>query len=1205
MTCASTFQGKNNLLEWQAGRRTMKGIEALLAPLDTELRPPFADNIFRTTVNEIKLAALKQIAQAMIHQHDRAIDVLRTRFKSMRGVEDIQSQLEPALTKAERSIKRPNKDTIPQTRSLIDQLAKALDSNRVETHHPSGLHATTSGLDPVRTSEQTEESRPGTTSPATANVAPERTIFQTESVHGKTTGTAERTELGAYSDTASTIDTPPATAAAERTESQPPESKRRRYITTKTDQAPDQNPLSLKEEAQHMSIPLPPMATVQGGMRAITAEPHDPTKFIPAGEAYKVLSSMNLLGDRQQRPDFTPQSRAPLFSPTTGIRTLGGATDVLALEHPNPLVHEGCTYATGRHAIEWEKCSLALGMKAQDINALFRDTPDSTQLMTAVADLMVPLAPARTYWRSNRYGTKLRWLTRMALTQGPVLGELLHPDYKGFTSNPKAGKGPYSASGRDLYAVMLWQLRCTLQHFASFVSTMWDLYEDTETALSRYEGKDSIIGREITNRIRTLETNGVLSHDIYSLCSVDPATEFEWSGPEEPTSSLPPQVLAKPQRSPKKARRQRAEQQRNEKLGASSQSDTSDKEENSQLANTPDRGTALDTSKAKVTKATTETASTYRQHKERMQPSKTSNKASPATTSSSSSTTPATGSKRLTSSLAKTAPTPGGSAYEPGSERAKRLIDGQIEPCLMRSRPVGRVTSYKESTASSSSPSSSTDSTEEETDKAKNDSDQVTFEGAMAILSSPKEDPPTTRATASELKQGATERTEFSTREKSSTYTSTKTPTKQPAAERTELSTREKSSTCTSTKTPTKQSAPERTDFQTASQLPSSGKIPSQPTAERTEFQLTLDDMGSSIELPQSNRSSPIPWSSGLEDFEVDNILETPPELQGKDRSQETNTATVHPDSPPKMFPQIVTLMKEIKPHWTKGPARHIPAATGPICDPSEVSTTSATREEGQEETAPVLPPPSENKATCYQPSTWSKACPYPPSVTPDTVNFVIGDETVGHFRNFYTPAGHTVLHACPNFKTKDLVKLLSREQMIMPQVKNAFILLPGRDLEHHTVESTTDIPRDGNSSFRIDGQWGPTTRAIRQMITASLTAFPNASIHYFLPELHPQTTGTDGKPLVHNIVGEYRSRFQAILGNKEEAKGRITNIQTPTLQSDLFHGQEPFNINKRGATVLAQHVKTLLAAYIVAKAFTSSPELSGASTQEHPPAEN
>ena len=1175
MTCASILNGKNTLLEWQGGRRTIKGIEELLAPLDTELRPPFADSTFRATINEIKLATLKQIAQAMIHQHDRVMDILRSQFSHMRGVDDIQSQLEPALTKAESSLKRPHKDTIPQTRSLADQLAKALENNRAETHHPSGLHATTSGLAPVRVNEQTEGSRPGTTSPAAAKVAPERTVFQSEAVHGKsTTGTAERTEFGDHSYTAKPP-TPPTATASERTEFKPPESKRRKYITTKTDQVPDQDPLSLKEEAPHMSIPLPPMATPQGGMRTITVQPHDPTKFIPAGEAYKVLTSMNLLGDREQRPDFTPQSRASLFCPTTGIRTLGGATDVLALEHNNPLLWEGCTYTTGRHAIEWEKCSLALNMKADDINALFEGKPDGTQVMTMVADLMAPYPEARTYWRTNRYGTKLRWFTRMALTQGPVLGELLHPDYKGFTSNPKAGKGPYSASGRDLSAVMLWQVRCTLQHFASFVSTMWDLYEDTETALSRYEGKDSIIGREITNRIRRLDNRGLLCHDIYSLCSVDPLTEFEWSAPEdEPTSSLPPHVMAKPQRSPKKARRQRAEQQRKEMLGASSQSDTSDKEEGSQLANTPDRGTALDTSKAKVTKATTETASTYRQHKERMQPSKTSTKASSTTTST---TTSATGSKRLTSTVAKTAPAPGGSAYEPGSERAKRLIDGQIEPSLMRSRPVGRVTSYKETSASSisSSSSSPSDSQEEGVDKTKNDSDQVTFEGALDLLSSPKGEPHAAKATASKPKQDI--------------------------AERTEVPTKEKPLTSTPTKTPTKPAASERTVFQTASQLPPSGKI-SVP-AERTEFQLTLDDMGSSIDLPPSNRSSPIAWSSGLEDLEVESILETPPELQGKDSSQATSKATAHPDSPPKMFPQIVTMIKEIKPQWTPGPARHIPTATGPKCDPSEVSTTSATREEGQEETAPVPPPPSENKATCYQPSTWSEICPYPPAVTPDTMNIVIRDETVAHFRNFYTPAGHTVIHACPRFKTKDLVKLLNREQMAMPQVKNAFILLPGRDLEHHTSEDPTD--KDSNSSFRIDGQWGPTTRAMRHIITASLTAFPNASIHYFMPELHPQATGTDGKPLVHNIVGEYRTRFQGALRNNKEAQGRITNIQTPTLQSDLFHGQHPFNISKRGATVLAQHVKTLLAAYIVAKAFTSSPELSGASTEGQPPVTN
>ena len=154
--------------------------------------------------------------------------------------------------------------------------------------------------------------------------------------------------------------------------------------------------------------------------------------------------------------------------------------------------------------------------------------------------------------------------------------------------------------------------------------------------------------------------------------------------------------------------RLRTEAERDELLGHSSQSDTSDREDASGQRQLPTNGSQLQTATGKVTD---NTARTYKEH------IVMKGSASNTSITTTATTTTAPKAKRQLS-LPKPHTPEGGSAYDKHSKRSKGLIDGTIDPALLKSRPVGRV-SYKEPSSSKGSLSDTSSSSDDTGSKTK------------------------------------------------------------------------------------------------------------------------------------------------------------------------------------------------------------------------------------------------------------------------------------------------------------------------------------------------------------------------------------------------------------------------------------------------------------------------------------------------------
>ena len=487
--CATVQHNKLVLLDCQNGLRDNKGIDALFTPLDTQLRPPFPDTVFGKHKREIKEQAKIDTIQALLHLLDRNMDTLQEMFPTVRGAGRYEPRLEKGLTMAKASISCIHPEAAATTTTLVKQLAETLESNRIAQHHASGLRATTHGLPPAldnthqapasRASSQAGEEAGSTATSSDSG----STVSHEENVQ-QSSGHPERTESQAIS----TPPPPPPAAASmsriapERTVFQPNKDNREKEKTAcRPDGTESQGPnkwpatttnhkqvnkaaLDLKEHLIHTKLPLPLMATTTGAWVQITHGQFEEDKILSPSDTFKVISSLNNYDEQADQPARELLTKVLHYKKKAhNVREVGGRNDPVALENTQPVEWQERTFSTARHAVEWEKCTLALGLSEEQITELFREQKAGGTTMQAVMPFMNKNKMAKAYWNKHRYATKVKWFTRKALTQGLTLGELLRDDYEGFISRTP----PLAQRGIDIHAVLLWHVR----HDEGLIST--------------------------------------------------------------------------------------------------------------------------------------------------------------------------------------------------------------------------------------------------------------------------------------------------------------------------------------------------------------------------------------------------------------------------------------------------------------------------------------------------------------------------------------------------------------------------------------------------------------------------------------------------------------------------------------------------------------------------------------------------------------
>ena len=731
--CAVVQHNKHVLLDCQNGLRENKGIDALLTPLDTQLRPPFPDTAFRRHMREIKEQTKNDIVQALLHLYDRNQDTLNEIFPAIRGVGPCEPRLERGLTLAKKAISRIHPDTASTVTTIAQQLADARESNRVRQHDASGLRATTSGLPPAldniqqvpasRASSHTGDDSGSTASSSdSANTASEQASRQPSS------SIPERTEFQAVSKAPSST----ASRAPDRTEQQPKSNKREKEKTGRLperteSQGSTKQPasatshkqvtkiaLDLRVHLPHITLPPPLMATTTGAWAQITHGQFEEDKVLSPGDTYRVISSLNNYNEQEDAAARELLARVLKFRKKKhNVREVGGTTDPLTLENPQRLQWQEHIFATARHAVEWEKCKDALGLSDTEVDEIFTKQRTGEAIRRAVMPLINANKAAKNYWHQYGYASKVRWLTRKALTQNLTLEELLRDDYEGFiTRAPEAAN-----TGVDIYAVTLWHVRHDLQRFAWYVDNEWEISGDPAIALASYPHKEDVVGREIVAHFMTKANQHLIPPHIWTPSAVCPDTDFDMSG--SPAASPLHEDLLAPT-SAKKVKQQgirlRTEAQREKLLGHSSQSDTSDREDASGQRQLPANGSELQTATGKVTD---NTAKTYKEH--------IAMKGNASNTSTTTATTTTVPKAKRQLSLPKPRTPDGGSVYDKHSKRSQGLIDGTIDPALLKSRPVGRM-SYREPSSSEASLSdtSSSSSSDDTGSKATNQSQDQT-----------------------------------------------------------------------------------------------------------------------------------------------------------------------------------------------------------------------------------------------------------------------------------------------------------------------------------------------------------------------------------------------------------------------------------------------------------------------------------------------
>ena len=399
-------------------------------------------------MREIKEQAKIDTIQALLHLLDRNMDTLQDMFPTVRGAGPYPPWLEKGLTMAKASISRIHPEAAAATTTLIKQLPETLESNRISQHHASGLRATTHGLPPAldnthqapasRASPQAEEEAGSTATSSDSG----STVSHQESIQ-QSSGRPERTESQAIS----TPPPPPAAAAStsriapERTIFQPNKDNREKEKTVcRPDgtefQGPNKQPatttshkqvnkaaLDLKEHLIHTKLSLPLMATTTGAWAQITHGQFEEDKVLSPGDTFKVISSLNNYDEQADQPARELLTKVLDYRKKAhNVREVGGPNDPVALEHNQPVKWQEQTFITARHAVEWEKCTLALGLPEEQITELFREQKTGGAAMRAVMPLMNKKKTAKAYWNRHRYATKVKWFTRKDSNTGPDAG---------------------------------------------------------------------------------------------------------------------------------------------------------------------------------------------------------------------------------------------------------------------------------------------------------------------------------------------------------------------------------------------------------------------------------------------------------------------------------------------------------------------------------------------------------------------------------------------------------------------------------------------------------------------------------------------------------------------------------------------------------------------------------------------------------------
>ena len=482
--CATVQHNKLVLLDCQNGLRDNKGINALFTLLDTQLRPPFPDTAFRRHMREIKEQAKIDTIQALLHLLDRNMDTLQEMFPAVRGVGSYEPQLERGLTLTKASISHIHPEAAATTTTIVKQLAETLESNSISQHHTSGLRATTHGLPPAldnthqvpasRAPPQAEEESGSTATSSDSG----STVSQEENIQ-QGGGCPERTKSQAVS-----APPPPASTsmrAPEGTVFQPNKDNRQKEktvqhpdrfesqgsnkqpATTTSNKQVTKAALDLKEHLRHTKLPLPLMATTTGAWAQITHGQFEEDKILSPSDTFKVISSLSNYNEQADQPARELLTKVLDYRKKAhNVREVGGANDPIALEHNQTMKWQQRTFITARHAVEREKCTLALGLPEEQITELFKEQKTGEAAMRAVMPFMNRNKTAKANWHKHRYATKVKWFTREALTQGLTLGELLRDDYQGFISKTP----PLAQRGIDIHAVLLWHVRHDLQRFA-------------------------------------------------------------------------------------------------------------------------------------------------------------------------------------------------------------------------------------------------------------------------------------------------------------------------------------------------------------------------------------------------------------------------------------------------------------------------------------------------------------------------------------------------------------------------------------------------------------------------------------------------------------------------------------------------------------------------------------------------------------------
>ena len=373
-----------------------------------------------------------------------------------------EPRLERGLTLAKKAISRIHPDTASTVTTIVQQLADTLESNRVRQHDVSGLRATTSGLPPALDNTQQvpasrASSHTGDDSESTASSSDSASTASQQASRQPSSNIPERTECQSVSKA------PPSTSGRvpDRTEQQPKSNKREKEKTGRLperteSQGSSRQPasatshkqvtktaLDLKVHLPHITLPPPLMATTSGAWAQVTHGQFEADKVLTPGDTYRVLSSLNDYNEQEDAAARELLTRVLKFRKKKhNVREVGGTTDPLALEHPQPLQWQEHVFTTARHAVEWEKCKEALALSDTEIDDIFTKQRTGEAIRRAVMPLINANKAAKHYWHQYGYASKVRWLTRKALTQNLTLEELLRDDYEGFITRAPQAASP-------------------------------------------------------------------------------------------------------------------------------------------------------------------------------------------------------------------------------------------------------------------------------------------------------------------------------------------------------------------------------------------------------------------------------------------------------------------------------------------------------------------------------------------------------------------------------------------------------------------------------------------------------------------------------------------------------------------------------------------------------------------------------------------